>query len=93
MKSAPLNLSKCKQKQNSLLWLTSSNLTRFKTVHVKKTTLNLGAKMFYLGIFGIKFEKTIVASKIGSLEYVYMQNVKEKEGRLTVGPNMLPMVI
>ena len=49
--------------------------------------------MFYLGIFGIKFEKTIVASKIGSLEYVQMQNVKEKEGRLTVGPNMPPMVI
>ena len=46
--------------------------------------------MFYLGIFGIKFEKTIVASKIGSLEYVQMQNVKEKEGRLTVGPNMPP---
>ena len=54
-------------------FFTMVNILKFDKIQnrpCKKTTLNLGAKMFYLGIFGIKFEKTIVASKIGSLEYV-----------------------
>ena len=55
-----------------------SNLSNCKISRKKQNCLNLGPKMFYLGIFGLKFQKTSVIFEISTLEFVKLRNLVKK---------------
>ena len=71
-----------------LSYLTSapSTLSNCEISQKKEKCLNLGPKMSYLGIFGLKFEENIIIFEISTLEFVEIQNFAEKEKCLNLGP-------
>ena len=49
-----------------------------KNVVGNKKCLNSGPKMLDLGIFGLEIENNIVIFDIGTLEFVYWENLAQK---------------
>ena len=59
-----------KKKLLSYLKSAPSNLSNCKILLKKQKCINLGPKIPYLGIFGLKFRKTIVIFEISPLKFV-----------------------
>ena len=72
----------------SYLKSASLNLSTCKILGKKQKCLNLVPKMPYLGIFGLEFENSIVIFEISTLEFIKLQNLEEKQKRLTLGPKL-----
>ena len=53
-----------------------------QTVLQREKKMNLGTKMPYLGILGMEFGKIIIMFEIGTLKFVYIQSLIQKERTL-----------
>ena len=62
--------------------------SRIADFGAKKRSLNLGPKVSYLDIFGLKFNKTFVIFEIDTLNSPYFQNSAKKQRWLNLGSKM-----